>query len=230
MGGRVASGTPVVTYTLIGICVVMFIGQLTIPNFTTDLLFHSWVGLHQPYRFLTAAFLHSTSFYGHILFNMYALYMAGRFLEPVLGRARFLALALLSAVGGSVGVLLLNQPQVVGGGVIAWGTGVVGASGMVFGLFGAMVAIMRHFGANYAQMLGVIAINGVIGFVVPGIAWQAHIGGLVIGFAIGWAFAHVPKERRKLAGWALPLVFTIALTAIVIARYALAPGGLAFWA
>jgi membrane associated rhomboid family serine protease len=209
VGGRVRRGQPVVTFTLIGVCVVMFLLQLAVPGWTSRFFYAPVLGVDQPYRFLTAAFLHSTSFVGHILFNMYALYITGQFLEPVLGRARYVALCLLSAIGGSVAVLLLAHP----------GQAVVGASGMVFGLFGAMVPVLRRLGGNAAQIIGLIVINGVIGFVVPGISWQAHLGGLVVGLALGYGFAHVPRGRQKLFGWLLPAAVAVVLVVAVLAKY-----------
>ncbi|WP_342586078.1 rhomboid family intramembrane serine protease [Xylanimonas protaetiae] len=220
VGGRARRGQPTVTYTIIGICVVSFLLQIVTQGaWTSRFLFAPVVGVDQPWRFLTAAFLHSTSFYGHILFNMYALYITGQFLEPVLGRARYIALCLLSAVGASVGVLLLSNPVLTPAGW-TWGPAVVGASGMVFGLFGAMVPVLRRLQGNAAQIIGLIAINGVIGFLVPGISWQAHLGGLVVGFALGYGFAHAPRGRQKLYGWLLPTAVGVLLVAAALAKYA----------
>lgn len=203
-------GRPVVTFTLIGICAVSFVLQLAVPGWTQQFMYAPVLGVGEPFRFLTAAFLHSTGFFGHILFNMWALYVTGQFLEPVLGRARFIALCVLSAIGGSVAVLLLASPV----------QAVVGASGMVFGLFGAMVPVLRRLGGNAAQIIGLIAINGVIGFLVPGISWQGHLGGLVVGLALGYAFAHAPRGRQKLFGWLLPAVVAVVLLVVVLAKYA----------
>ncbi|WP_245993070.1 rhomboid family intramembrane serine protease [Xylanimonas allomyrinae] len=220
VGGRVRQGKPVVTFTIIGICVVSFVLQLvTNGAWTTQFQFVPAWGLDEPWRFLTAAFLHSTGFPAHILFNMWALYVTGQFLEPVLGRARFITLCLVSAVAASVGVVLLTSPVLTTQGW-AWGPAVVGASGMVFGLFGAMVPVLRRLGANAAQVIGLIAVNGVIGFVVPGIAWQAHLGGLVAGLVLGWGFSHAPRGRQKLVAWLLPAAVVVVLVAVTLARYA----------
>ncbi len=135
----------------------------------------------------TAAFLHSPNFLLHIAFNMYALWILGQSLEPALGRTRFLVLYLLSALGGSVGVLLLSNPF----------QSVVGASGAVFGLFGALFVIQRKRGGDVRQLLILIVVNGVLGFVVPGIAWQAHLGGLLTGAAVAAVLAYVPRGRRR---------------------------------
>jgi membrane associated rhomboid family serine protease len=149
------------------------------------------------------------------LFNMYALYITGQFLEPVLGRARFVAMCVLSAIGGSVSVLLLSSPMDQ-----SWVVGVVGASGMVFGLFGAMIPVLRRLGGNAAQIIGLIAINAVIGFMVPQISWQGHLGGLVVGLALGYGFAHAPRGRQRLFGWLLPAGVAVILVGLVLAKYA----------
>lgn len=211
-----ANGRPVVTLTIIGICVVSWLLQLVTRGAWTDALwFWPWGGVMEPWRFLTASFLHSTSPL-HILFNMYALWITGQFLEPLLGRARFAVLCLLSAVGGSVGVLLLAGDPFTSS---AWVTPVVGASGMVFGLFGAMLPVMRRLGRSMAQVLVLIAINGVIGFFVPNISWQAHLGGLVTGALVATAYAYAPKERRALVAWVVPVAGIAVLIALAVWRY-----------
>ncbi|WP_342766640.1 rhomboid family intramembrane serine protease [Xylanimonas oleitrophica] len=218
MGGRARGGRPVVTFTLIGLCVASFLmQQASGGQWTSALLFAPGIGAIEPWRFLTAAFLHATNI-THILFNMWALYVTGQFLEPVLGRARFVALCVLSAVGGSVGVVLLSDPVQTGVGV-AWGPSVVGASGMVFGLFGAMVPVLRRLGSNAAQVLVLIAINAAIGFVVPGIAWEAHLGGLVTGFALGAAFSRAPRDRQRLVGWLAPVALAVVLVVLTLWKY-----------
>ncbi|WP_247827589.1 rhomboid family intramembrane serine protease [Arthrobacter antioxidans] len=195
LGGVVRGGTTVVTYTLIGICVVVFLLQLVLPGVTNTFIYAPvfTAGVEgalpaQPWRMLTAAFLHSPGSYLHIAFNMYALYILGKSLEPTLGRARFLALYLISALGGSVGVLLLSGNP---------GQGVVGASGAVFGLFGALFIVQRKRGGDVRQIVVLIAINAALGFLVPSIAWQAHLGGLVAGAACAAVIAYVPRGPRQ---------------------------------
>ncbi|BAS06640.1 putative rhomboid protease YdcA [Arthrobacter sp. Hiyo4] len=150
-------------------------------------------GEFEPWRMLTAAFLHSQGFILHIVLNMYMLWIFGQALEPLLGRVRFLALYLISAIGGSVGYLLLT-PGYVPGVPLA---GVVGASGAIFGLFGAMLLVQRHRGGDTRQLWVLIAINGVIGFVVPQIAWQAHLGGLVTGALCAAVIAYTPRAHGR---------------------------------
>ncbi|MFC3300837.1 rhomboid family intramembrane serine protease [Arthrobacter agilis] len=193
-GGVARGGSPVVTYTLIGICAVVFLLQLVVPGLTRAF---SYAPVYtagaggiipaEPWRMVTAAFLHSPSSFLHIAFNMYALYILGKVLEPAMGRARFLALYLVSAVGGSVGVLLLSNFQ----------QSVVGASGAVFGLFGALFIIQRKRGGDVRQIVVLVGINAVLGFVVPGIAWQAHLGGLLTGAACAAVIAYAPRGARQ---------------------------------
>lgn len=191
-GGRVAGDRPTVTLAFIGASVGMFLlQQLPALGVTGRFAFYPILAADQPWRFLTAAFLHSPSWFLHIAFNMYALWLLGPYLEALLGRLRFAALYLTSAIGGSVGYLLMADPL-----GRSWVTPTVGASGAVFGLFGAIVVVNRRLGRQMNQILVVIAINGVIGFLVPGIAWQAHLGGLVTGAAVAAALAYAPRSRR----------------------------------
>ncbi len=144
-----------------------------------------YLGDTEPWRFLTSAFAHSPRQLLHIVFNMYALWIMGSYLEPMLGRARFAALYLITAFGGSVVYLLLAFPHTIDEinrrDFGAWETAAVGASGAVFGLFGAFLILQRRLGRSAATMYATIGINAVIGFVVPGIAWQAHLGGFLVG-------------------------------------------------
>ncbi|GGM11813.1 rhomboid family intramembrane serine protease [Promicromonospora citrea] len=216
VGGTTTAARPVVTFTIIGICVVSWILQLVTGGRWTELLwFWPWGGAVEPWRFLTASFLHSTSPL-HILFNMYALWITGQFLEPLLGRLRFTVLCLLAAVGGQVAVLLLAGDPYTSS---AWVTPVVGASGMVFGLFGAMLPVLRRLGRSLGQVLVLLAINGAIGFFVPRISWQAHLGGLVVGALVAVAYAYAPRERRALVAWLVPVVGVAVLVALAVGRY-----------
>lgn len=229
LGGDVRTGRPVVTFTIIGMCVVSFLLQL-VPGlgWTERWLFAPAVGAVEPWRFLTVAFLHSTGMLLHIAFNMYALYITGQFLEPLLGRARFTALCVLSAVGGSVGFLLFAGLDGPFG--VSWMQGTVGASGMVFGLFGAMLPVLRRMGRSAAQIVVLLAINGVLGFIVPTIAWQAHLGGLVTGLALGAAFAFAPRRAQRVIGVVAPAGVLLVLVLAAVAKYefalraVLAPG------
>ncbi len=203
----VGTQRPTATYVIIAITAAVFVLQLFIPALEGIFAFNSAFVIpsiaFEPWRLLTAVFLHSSFF--HIGLNMLALWMIGRSLEPLLGHARFVALYLLSGLGGSVGVAL-----------IAPGIWVVGASGAVFGLLGALLVIGRHIGANITGILIVLGINLVIGF-VPGynIAWQAHIGGLVVGALIGLVFARTRTRARQPLQIGLLIAIGVGLLALL---------------
>ncbi|MGO4434478.1 rhomboid family intramembrane serine protease, partial [Paenarthrobacter sp. RAF9] len=190
-GGTLAVGRPLVTYLIIGVCVLVYILQWVLPG---EVIFQNFAFANifadtEPWRMLTSAFLHSQGFLLHIVLNMYTLWIFGQALEPLLGRIRFLAVYLISAVGGSVGYLLLTPSFPV--------VGVVGASGAIFGLFGAMLVVQRHRGGETKQLWVLIAINGAIGFFVPTIAWQAHLGGLIAGGLAAGVIAYAPRGKNQ---------------------------------
>ena len=218
-------GRPVVSLAIIVIAVAVWLLQTVSPRVTTELAFRPVLGVDEPWRFLTAAFAHSPGSPLHILFNMFALWQIGQYLEPMLGRVRFAILYLVSAFGGSVGYLLLASPPALpltqaGINASSWITPVVGASGAVFGLFGALLVLNRHLGRSSGPMFGVLAINAVLGFVLPGIAWQAHLGGLVTGAALaGVITVTAAQSRRRLQIPALAAV-TILVAFAAAAKYA----------
>lgn len=212
-GGRVRGGRPVVTLTIIALCAVSYVLQLAVPGWTSRWAFSPVAGAYEPWRFLTAAFLHSPGQVFHILFNMIALWMVGPYLESTLGRARFATLYLVSALGGSVGAVLLAPATGT------WLTAMVGASGAVFGMFGAVLVVLRRTGRDAGPIIGILVLNGVLGFVLPGIAWQAHLGGLVVGALLGAAYAYAPRDRRALVGWAAPVALVVVLAAVTWTMY-----------
>nr|WP_069385521.1 rhomboid family intramembrane serine protease [Cellulosimicrobium cellulans] len=218
LGAKVRGGPPVVTFTIIGLCVVSWVLQLVTEGDWTRLWwFAPVIGEPEPYRFLTSAFLHATSPV-HILFNMYALWITGPFLEQMLGRWRFAALYALSAVGGSVGYLVLAGGPLAD----AWYQPVVGASGAVFGLFGAVLVVLRRTGRNAMQIVVLIGINVALGFFFPGIAWQAHLGGLVVGALLGLAYAYAPRAQRTLVSVGATVAVALALAVAAWVTYRVA--------
>ncbi len=219
-GGAVGGERPVVTQAIIAICVVVFLLQYAGGmGITNDFSFWPPAALEQPYRFLTSAFLHSPTFLLHIAFNMYALWMVGPYLERLLGRLQFAVLYLLCAIGGSVGYYVLVSPY-----EDEWFTPAVGASGAVFGLFGAWFVVNRRLGRDTTAIVGLVVINGVIGFLFPSIAWQAHLGGLVTGLLITAVFAYLPRDRTPLR-WAGLAAVAVLLLAVVVVRTQTLPEG-----
>ena len=186
---RRSSSAPVVTWSIIALCVIVFGVQYLTGGpaggaTTAELLYFPPFTELEPWRMLTALFLHGS--FLHILFNMYSLLIFGPILERALGRWRFLALYLLSGLGGSIAVLLI-APTIA----------VYGASGAIFGLLGAFFVIQRRLGGNSLQLVIVIGLNLVIGFVIPNIAWQAHIGGLVVGGIVAFVFLRTRAAGRR---------------------------------
>ena len=121
-------------------------------------------------------------------FNMWALWILGPQLERVLDRSRFVALYFVSMLGGSVGVMLLD-PNIA----------TVGASGAVFGLFGAVAVIQRASGGSiWRSGIGqVLVLNLVFTFAIPSISVGGHVGGLVVGATVGAVYVAVARARRS---------------------------------
>jgi membrane associated rhomboid family serine protease len=216
-GGKVA-GQPVVTWTLIALNVLVYVVELINTNLVVN--DGAMTGLHGPaigvadgqwYRLLSSAFIHEPPSGGfgilHIVFNMWALYVVGPSLERLLGRSRFLTIYLVSALGGSVLFYLLAKP-----GAVAFG-----ASGAIFGLFGAWFVVARRLNLDARMIIGLIVINLVISFTFAGIAWQAHIGGLIAGSALTAAYVYAPRKNRTL----IQVAATVGLVALLVVAVAL---------
>ncbi len=194
--------TTVVTYTLIGLNVLIYALQwLTAQELTQAWYLFPYSIASEPWRLITSAFLHSpSSIVLHLLFNMYALFIFGPVLESFLGRARFIALYVIGALGGSLGVLTSVEIWVLTDGTLQNApAGALGASGAVFALMGAVFAMRKALGVGVRQLLVVLAINLALPFFVGGIAWQGHVGGLVIGFLIGVIFARTRRPQSRTA-------------------------------
>ncbi len=221
-GGRV-SDTPVVSYVIVGLCVLVYLLQVVRPSFTSDIFFVPVLGQQEPWRFLTAAFAHGSV--THILFNMLALWLVGaQYLERLLGAARYTAVYLVSALGGSVVYLLMAPASFTRGSM--WLTPTVGASGAVFGLFGALLVLNRHLGRSSAGMYATIAINAVLGFVIPNVAWQAHLGGLLTGAAVAAVITATRTPGRRRLQWPGVAVVALVLVALAVLKYASVPAAL----
>lgn len=181
---------PVVTTILIALNVIMFLLSVFDYSFVINTFANYYLNVKngEIYRLITAAFVHANVL--HIFFNMYALYVLGPQIEKFYGRKRYLLIYLGSALLGSLlSVVLTNNVS-------------VGASGAIFGLFGAML----YFGYKYratldgflrSRIIPVIVINLLLGFMIPGIDVYGHIGGLLGGLILSYAFGVVNKENKK---------------------------------
>lgn len=213
-GGAVRSGAPILTYGLIAVNVLMFVAQMaTNDRITED--FFLWpraVGVgDQYYRLVTSMFLHSGL--THLLFNMWALYVVGPPLEAWLGRLRFGALYALSGIGGSVLVYLLTPLDVP----------TLGASGAIFGLFGAIFVVARKLNLDVRMIGTVVVINLLFTFVAPmlgsgPISWQGHIGGLVTGTAIAAAYVYAPRAHRNVVQIGVSAAAAVLFAALIAVR------------
>jgi len=196
-----------ITSALLIINVLVWLGQIS-PiglDITYEFFFAPLLAMSEPWRMLSAGFVHDWTGPLHILFNSYAIWIFGRQLEPMLGPLRFLILYLTSIVGGSVAVLWLSDPVVP----------VVGASGALFGLMAAFFVIIRATGGNASQLFGLIAINFALGFFVSGISWEGHLGGMVAGFLIALVYAKTRRPNQlflQLLGIGLVWVAIVGLT------------------
>jgi membrane associated rhomboid family serine protease len=207
-GRRLARSAHPVTWSLIIINAAVWGLQLVVPNFTYYLDFWPAVTNIEPWRMLTSAFAHDQSNPLHILLNMYSLFILGSALEPMVGKARFLWLYLLSLLAGSLGFLAIAPLN----------SSVVGASGAIFGLMGAYFVILRTVGAQLGQIGSIIAINLVFGFLLPGVAWEAHLGGLIGGALVAFIFAKTRayNQRGLQAGLLVAMFAVIAVASYVI--------------
>jgi membrane associated rhomboid family serine protease len=196
---------PIVTQVLIGLNVLAFAATLAMGgtigdgggSLTRDLALVGagrfvnrgpivGVASGEWYRLISGGFMHAGII--HIGMNMLVLWLVGAQLERVLGHARYLSLYVASLMAGSFAVMLASPGDLT-----------VGASGAIFGLFGAMFAFQRDRGINPMQsgLGGLIILNLVITFAIPGIAIAGHIGGLVGGFATGWLMFQLERRTRQ---------------------------------
>jgi membrane associated rhomboid family serine protease len=179
-------GTPVVTITLIATCVVLYLVQQANPAFTARYALIPFAVEQGEYaRLITSAFLHASVL--HLATNMITLYIVGAPLERVLRPVRYLIVYFLSALGGSLFSVWLSPEFSIG----------VGASGAIFGLFGALLVLRRQVGAEAGALAVLIGLNLVISFTLPNISWQAHIGGLITGTLVALALRGVDRISRR---------------------------------
>lgn len=156
------------------------------------------------WQLISSLFMHVQIW--HIAGNMLALYVLGPQLEAVLGRARFLALYLVSGLAGSAVVYWASDEYGL----------TLGASGAIFGLFGAFVVLVHKVGGDLRAIGGLIAVNVFITFAVPHVSWQGHLGGFLGGLAVTAILAYAPRPRRTLVQ-AVGVGALVVLIAVAIA-------------
>ncbi|MFE9321743.1 rhomboid family intramembrane serine protease [Nocardia sp. NPDC052278] len=213
---------PYVTYMLIALNTIVFAvtagqSKSLVENTGHSALYVDWV-LYPPavahgqyVRLIGSGFLH----YGpiHLLLNMFALYVVGRSIEPVLGRVRYLVVYLVSLLGGAAAVMVFARDSLT-----------AGASCAVYGLFGAITVILIRVRQNPNQMLILIGINVFISFSLPGISLAGHLGGLAAGTLAALGILFLPEwlraksqENARLIGWAAVAAVAVAALAVIVA-------------
>ena len=204
-----------VTQTLLGLNVILYLIELAHSALGYDWVMIGYFPQHgapvlgvaagQWYRLITSAFIPppGDGYLGFldIAFNMWALFVVGPAVERVLGRARFLTVYLVSGVAGSILIYLLVPYELA-----------AGASGAIFGLFGAWFVLARRLQADARPVVLLIVINLALSFSVAAIAWQAHVGGLIAGGLLTAAFAYAPRRNRT----AIQVGATIAMVAVLV--------------
>jgi membrane associated rhomboid family serine protease len=215
-GGSLLGFKPIVTYVLIGMSVAGYLLQQADPMISSRYAISAF-GIEAGYleEIVTAGFLHVGIV--HIAFNMLILFQLGSVLEERLGRFRFIGLYTAALLGGSIGELLIGDPRIPA----------LGASGAVFGLMAATFVLPRRsrFGIE-ASVGGLLVINLVITFAIPGIAIGGHLGGLVIGGLVGLVYRLLGESAdrtRIVASTAFALSVAVGLAALAtpIAQWAI---------
>jgi len=157
------------------------------------------------WQLITSAFTHVAPL--HIAFNMFALYVLGPQLELIVGRARFIALYLLSALAASA-LVYWAAPEY---------QATVGASGAIFGLMGALLVVALKLRTDVQGILVWIGINFLLTVSVSGISWQGHLGGFVGGLVIGGIIVLAPRGPRRTAYQVVGMVAVGLVIAVAIA-------------
>ena len=206
--------TPYITYIIMGICFIMFL--ITGMGNDTGVLIEYGANLDvlvkngEYYRLLTSMFLHSGLL--HLFFNMYALYIIGPQVESFFGKTKYLIIYLLSGISGSLLSVAFNVNTVS-----------VGASGAIFGLFGALL----YFGYNYrgylgnvikSQILPVVIINLIFGFISTGVDVAGHIGGLIGGIIVSSVLGSSDEKGIDINRIIICLIYFVFIIYLVLFR------------
>jgi membrane associated rhomboid family serine protease len=213
-------GDDLLTRVLIGINIAVFLAEVatgaSLSSFGSSSLINHLalygpnVAHGQPYRMVTSGFLH----YGfiHLGMNMYALYILGGSLERLMGRWRFATLYGVSLLAGSAGALVLSPCSLT-----------AGASGAIFGLFGAALVLERQRVIAAQGLMGIILINVIFTLAVPGISVGGHLGGFIGGALTALAFSEFGRGHAlygRVGALGVGATLGIVAGAIVLAEWA----------
>lgn len=198
-----SSKKPIITYILIALCLLMFVISGFGMDTMTLVVYGANVGTlvkkGEVFRLITYMFLHGGIF--HIFFNMYSLYVVGPRVEDFFGKWKFLVIYMISGISGGLLSIAMN------GDVVS-----VGASGAIFGLFGALL----YFGYNYrgyigaiirSQILPIVVYNLFIGLFIPGIDMWGHVGGLLGGIFTSYMLGTIENKKYNFSNILLLLIY-----------------------
>ena len=172
-----------VTVAIVAVTALVGALQLLPGDLTSRMLYFLPYSIVEPWRFLSYALVHAGVL--HFAFNMLVLWLVGPAIEQRIGRLPFLAAYVVSAAGAAVAVSWFTPMAAV-----------VGASGAIYALFGMAIGMQRILGRVQPSLLIIVGINLVITFTIGGISWPAHVGGLLIGLALGFGIGAVHKRMR----------------------------------
>jgi membrane associated rhomboid family serine protease len=211
------SDEPMLTYLLIGINVLVFLGGALggasatgggglggSTLLTEGALSRDAVADGEYWRLVTSGFLHSGLF--HLLFNMLSLWILGSIIEPAVGTWRFAVIYFVSLLCGSFGALLMSPDSIT-----------VGASGAIFGLLASAAVVAWNRGFSLMESgLGIwIGLNLLITFTVPNISVGGHVGGLIGGAIVTLLLVELPERIRVPS--LLPTAASVALGVAAVA-------------
>lgn len=217
---RWRNGDPVITVTIMAICVAVWIVETLLKivwptgcnAFVGSGVFMPALATHRPWTFITSMFLHQPASLWHILFNMLTLWCVGPVLERMMGHLPYLALYVLSGLGGSAGMMVWSLFSQDG-----WLTSAYGASGALFGLFAAILVVYQRIGIDIRSMLIWMLINFLMPIITPNIAWQAHVGGFIVGGVFAWLLVSGLHALRGKSLQQRTLMYGVIMLAVIIA-------------
>lgn len=211
------SNGPVVTWAIVVACVAVWLVEVlfkyAFPQQFNTLIFNgsfaSGLAVVKPWTWFTSMFMHSPNVL-HVLGNMLTLIIIGPYLEKLLGHWCFLAVYLICGLGASDGLMVYSYVT------HDWGTSAYGASGALFGLFGVVLLVFQRTHADIRGMVIWIVLDLAMPLFIPNVAWQAHIGGFVIGLVLGWLLLDgIPALRRRPL-WVRMLVYGAVLVVLLV--------------
>ncbi|WP_219105784.1 rhomboid family intramembrane serine protease [Austwickia sp. TVS 96-490-7B] len=192
-----AHDQPWVTYGMIALISVIYLGQLASDEVTATLALVPLLSWHEPWRLVTNALVHDPNFPLHIIGNVLLLVLLGRAVEPALGKLRYAMMCLISALGGTVGVLwTTSPPEGVRFTDTGWISTYLGISTVGYGIMCALLILEIRRRGEVRSIAVLIMINVAFSLTVSNISWQGHLGGGMAGLLATWVFTRPSTSRQ----------------------------------